>query len=251
MIAMVLFERGRSAAGGALLAYAIASKLYPGLLVLYLLLRGEWRPVVSTAVFGIAIVGVATADFGVGPYAAFLAHMPKLLSGEAFPAFRNPAAIAINESIPGLVFKLQLFGVPHMGFAASRAVGWIYTIIAVAIVARLALRPVAPGREPLAWIAILIVATMRSPFLPTYAPFPSLWLATLLAALTWGRSGVFTMTLVAWLVLAFTFGTAGAPPTVNAIWTFGHTIAAFVLVGMVLRAGVLSPTPKRVENVLV
>ena len=114
MIAMVLFERGRHAAGGVILAYAIASKLYPGLLVLYLLLRGDWKPVAWTAVFGIAIVGIAAADFGIGPYAAFLAHMPKLLSGEAFPAFRNPAAIAINESIPGLVFKLQLFGGPAL-----------------------------------------------------------------------------------------------------------------------------------------
>ena len=235
MIAMVLFERGRYAAGGGLLAYAIVSKMYPGLLLLYLLLRRDWRPVVWTVVCAIAIVGIATADFGIGPYAAFARHLPKLLSGEAFPAFRNPIAIAINESVPGLVFKLQLFGVPHMGFAASRAIGWIYTIIAVALVARFARRPVAAGREPLAWIAILIVATMRSPFLPTYAPFPSLWLATLLAALTWGRSGVFTTTLVAWGVLAFTFGTAGAPPTVNAIWTFTHTIAAFVLVAIVLR----------------
>ena len=251
MIAMVLFERGRHAAGGAILAYAIVSKLYPGLLILYLLLRGEWKPVVWTAALGIVIVGIATADFGVGPYAAFLAHMPKLLSGEAFPAFRNPAAIAVNESIPGLVFKLQLFGVPNMGFAVSKAIGWIYTIIAIAIVARLARRPLAAGREPLAWIAILIVATMRSPFLPTYAPFPSLWLATLLAALTWGRSGIFTTTVVAWVVLAFTFGTAAVPPAVNAIWTFAHTVAAFVLVAIVLKMGVLGPTTQRVENVVV
>jgi hypothetical protein len=235
MMAMVLFERGRHAAGGVILAYTIASKLYPGLLVLYLLLRGEWKPVMWTAVFGIAIVGVAAADFGLGPYAAFVAHMPKLLSGEAFPAFRNPAAIAVNESIPGLVFKLQLFGGPSMGFAASKVIGWIYTLVAIVIVATLARRPLAAGREPLAWIAILIVATMRSPFLPTYAPFPSLWLATLLAALTWGRSGRFITILVAWVVLAFTFGTGAVAPQVNAIWTFAHTVAAFVLVAIVLQ----------------
>jgi hypothetical protein len=240
MVAMVLFERGRYAAGGALLAYTIVSKLYPGLLLFYLLLRRDWRAVVWTSVFAIAIVVVTIADFGVTPYVAFARHMPKLLSGEAFPAFRNPAAIAINESIPGLAFKLQLFGVPHMGFAASKALGWIYTVVAVALVARLALRPLAPGREPLAWLAILILATMRSPFLPTYAPFPSLWLATLLAALTWGRSRDFTTSVVAWSVLSFTFGTAGAPPVVNAIWTFVHTVAAFVLLAIVMR---LAPAP--------
>jgi len=235
MIAMALFERQRHAAGGVLLAYAVVSKLYPGLLVLYLLLRRDWRAVAWTALFSSAFVAISVADFGLGPYVSFVTHMPKLLSGEAFPAFRNPAAIAINESIPGLVFKLHLLGVANMGFTASKVVGWIYTVIAVVLTARLALRPAATGREPLAWIAILILATMRSPFLPTYAPFPSLWLATLLAALTWGRSGIFMTSVAAWVVLAFTFGTGGASPAVNAIWTFAHTIAAFVLVGLALR----------------
>ena len=244
MIAMVLFERGRHAAGGLVLAYAIVSKLYPGLLILYLLLRRDWRPVAWTAAFAIAFVAVTLADFGIGPYVAFAEHLPKLLSGEAFPAFRNPAAMAINESIPGLVFKLKLFGVPYMGFAASRALGWIYTVVALALVARLALRPTAAGREPLAWITILILGTMRSPFLPTYAPFPSLWLATLLAALMWDHSALFVTAVVSWGVLTFTFGTGGVPPQVNAIWTFAHTIAAFVLVGVALR---VLPAPLPVD----
>jgi hypothetical protein len=241
MVAMVLFERQRHAAGGVLLAYAVVSKLYPGLLVLYLILRRDWRSVAWIAVFSIAFVIISIADFGIGPYFSFATHMPKLLSGEAFPAFRNPVAIAINESIPGLVFKLDLFGVPQMGFAASKVVGWIYTVIAVVLTARLALQPVAAGREPLVWIAILILATMRSPFLPTYAPFPSMWLATLLTALTWGRSRICITAAVAWVVLAFTFGTGGAPPAVNAIWTFAHTLAAFVLVALVLR---VTPAPR-------
>jgi alpha-1,2-mannosyltransferase len=241
MIAMVLFERKRHAAGGVLLAYAVVSKLYPGLLVLYLLLRRDWRAVAWSAIFSIAFVVISIADFGIGPYFSFATHMPKLLSGEAFPALRNPVAIAINESIPGLVFKLHLFGVPQMGFAASRMVGWVYTVIAVVLTARLALQPVAAGREPLAWIAILILATMRSPFLPTYAPFPSMWAATLLTALTWGRSGICITAAAAWVVLAFTFGTGGAPPPVNAIWTFAHTIAAFVLVALVFR---VTPAPR-------
>ena len=173
--------------------------------------------------------------------------MPKLLSGEAFPAFRNPAAIAINESIPGLPFKLQLFGMPHMGFAASKVLGWIYTVVVIALVVRLALRPVTMEREPLVWLSILILATMRSPFLPTYAPFPSLWLATLLAALTWGQSGAFTITVVAWIVLAFSFGTGGAPPPVNALWTFAHTVAAFVLLGVAFRI-MRSPLPSGVAD---
>jgi hypothetical protein len=91
---------------------------------------------------------------------------------------------------------------------------------------------------------------MRSPFLPTYAPFPSLWLATLLAALSWGRSRLFTMSVVLWCVLTFTLGTGGAPPVVNAIWTFMHTIAAFVLVAMAMRvAGAPVPGPSTRRSV--
>jgi hypothetical protein len=254
MLAMVLFERGRHAAGGTLLAYAVVSKLYPGLLVFYLLLRRDWRAVAWTAAVSTVIVAVTMVDFGIAPYLTFLSHLPKLLSGEAFPAFRNPNAIAINESIPGLAFKLQLFGVPHMGFTASKILGWIYTVVVVVLVTRLARRPVAKGREPLVWIVILTLATMRSPFLPVYAPFPSLWLATLLAALTWGRSRLFTMSVVSWCVLAFTLGSGGAPPVVNAIWTFVHTIAAFVLVALAMRvvaAPVLADTAHHGKRVLV
>jgi alpha-1,2-mannosyltransferase len=89
--------------------------------------------------------------------------------------------------------------------------GWIYTVVVLVLVVRLARRPADEGREPLVWIVILTLATMRSPFLPAYAPFPSLWLATLLAALTWGRSRRFTTSVVLWGVLAFTFGSGGAP----------------------------------------
>jgi hypothetical protein len=41
--------------------------------------------------------------------------------------------------------------------------------------------------------------------------------------------------IVAFTALAFTFGTGGAPPVVNAIRTFVHTIAAFVLVAIAMR----------------
>ena len=53
---------------------------------------------------------------GWAPYQAFLRHLPGLLSGEAFPAFDNPNAIAKNYSVPGMVFKLGLFGLPGASF---------------------------------------------------------------------------------------------------------------------------------------
>jgi hypothetical protein len=105
-------------ARGALLAYATVSKLYPGMLVVYLLARRQWRAAAWTAAFSGVIVLLSLLDTGWAPYAAFLEHLPRVLGGEAFAAFRNPAAVAINLSIPGIVFKLKLFGVA--GWASAR-----------------------------------------------------------------------------------------------------------------------------------
>ena len=192
-------------------------------------------PIGWTAAWGVALLGIALADVGTAPFGVFAEHLPRLLSGEAFPAFRNPNAIGVNESIPGLVFKIGLLGGPSLGFGTARVVGWIYTIVVVGATAWLALRRPARGLEPLAWLVILILATMRSPFLPLYAAFPSLWLATLLVAVGWARPMVRATGIAWWTVLALHLGQAYPPPIVQALWTFGHTVAAFALVGLTVR----------------
>ena len=183
MLSMALFERRRIAAGAALLAYAIASKLYPGLLVVHLLVRRQWRALAFTAAFGIALALAALADFGWRPYAGFIDHLPLLLSGEAFPAFRNPRAMAINYGIPGLAFKAKIFGVPGMGFGVAKVLGWIFTVVILWATVKAARRNASEVEKPLVWLAILVLATLRSPFLPqAYGALPPLWLLTLLAA---------------------------------------------------------------------
>jgi hypothetical protein len=234
-LAMYCFDRRAYALGGALLAFAIAGKLYPGAFVLYLLLRREWRAVAWTAVFGIALVGVSVADLGWAPFRAFLHEMPGLMSGEAFSAFRNPNSFAANGSIPGLVFKLKLWGVPYMGYDAMRMVGWGYTLVVVAATAWLARRVEPEGREPVVWLAILVLATMRSPFMATYAFFPVMWLATLVAPLEWRASRPALPMILGWCLLALTFGPGGIPPQWNALWTTIQTGIAFVLVAMAMR----------------
>jgi hypothetical protein len=236
MLAMLLFERRSYAAGGLVLAYVTAAKLYPGVFVLYLILRREWRAVAWTAAFGAALVGLSLAVFGWPPFAAFLEHMPKLMSGEAFPAFRNPLAISVNQSVPGIAMKLRLFGVPGMDFGTMRVVGWVYSLVVIAGVVWLALRVHPNRREPVVWLAILVLATMRSPFLPTYAPFPSMWLATLLAALAWRRGVREAVPAIAcWLVLSIGFGPGGLPLHWNTLWSTVLTVTAFVVVTLAFR----------------
>jgi hypothetical protein len=183
MIAMALMERRREAAGGALLAAVTMAKMYPGLLVLYLIARRQWRAVAWTGGFCILLLALTFADIGWQPFVAFRQQLPGLLSGEAFPAFRNLKAVAVNQSIPGIVFKLKLFGVPGMDFDAMRIVGSVYTLFAAAATILLARRSIPESRRPIAWMIILILATLRSPFLPqSYGSFPSIWFLMLLVA---------------------------------------------------------------------
>jgi hypothetical protein len=147
-------------------------------------------------------------DIGWTPLAAFAAHLPQILGGEAFPGLRAASAIAITESVPGIVFKLGLFGVPGMDFAAAQVVGWIHTVVLVGMTAWLALRRADRRFDPLTWIAILILATLRSPFLPGYGPFPAVWLATLViaAASAGERPALAAVSAALGLLLAFAFG---------------------------------------------
>ena len=202
VLAMLLFEKERWAWGGFVLAFAIASKLYPGLLVPYLLVRRKWRAVGWTAAFGAVIVLVSLLDTGWTPYAAFLRHLPALLSGEAFPAFRNPMASAINFSVPGLAFKLKLFGVPGMGYGVARVLGSASTLAALVLIVRAARGP-EERDDPRTWLSIVLLATLCSPFLPqSYACFPPLWLLTLLAAPAALGGRALAGTLLGWVVLS-------------------------------------------------
>jgi hypothetical protein len=54
----------------------------------------------------------------------------------------------------------------------------------------------------LAWLAILILATLRSPFLPqAYAAFPPLWLLTLFGAVGAPSGRTLWLTLSGWAAL--------------------------------------------------
>ena len=106
-----------------MLAFATASKLYPGLLIVYLLVRRQWRALAWTAGWGAVLTLATLADVGWLQIRAFFEHLPGLLSGEAFPAFRNPAAMAMNFSVPGIGFKLKVLGIGDLSFRHGQGAG--------------------------------------------------------------------------------------------------------------------------------
>ena len=235
MIAMVLLAQRRYAAGGALLAFATVSKLFPGLLLVYLLVRREWRALAWTCGVMAALVVISLLDTGWTPYNAFLDHLPRLLGGEAFPAFRNPGAIAKNYSVPGMALKLQLFGVTGASFGAMKILGWLYTLVVLPITIIVARRTLNREEEPLAWLTILILASLRSPFLPGYAVIPVLWLLTLLAATVAPTVRILCGALLAWLLLNISLPQQGPDPRLMAVIILLPQIVIVMLIVLALR----------------
>ena len=248
MISMVLLTRPRhafgsapahtiaEASGGLLLAYATVSKLFPGMLLVYFLVRRSWRAVAWTTTSIAVLVAVSLFDTGSAPYHAFLAHLPRLLSGESFPAFRAPIAIAKNYSVPGMAFKLHLFGVAGASFAAMRVVGWIYTVVVLAATVLVARRTTTREREPLIWLTLLILASLRSPFLPGYAIIPVLWLLTLLAATVAPTAKTLWLVLLAWAVLNIPLSQAIEDPRLLSVILLLPQAAIVILIVLALRS---------------
>ena len=236
MIAMVLLAQRRYAAGGALLAFVTVSKLFPGLLLIYLLVRRQWRALAWTIGVMAALVAISLLDTGWTPYNAFLDHLPRLLGGEAFPAFRNPGALAKNYSVPGMALKLQLFGIAGASFGAMKIVGWIYTLVILPITIIVARRTLNREEEPLAWLTILILASLRSPFLPGYAVIPVLWLLTLLAATIAPTVRILCGTLLAWLLLNISLPQQGPDPRLMAVIILLPQAVIVILIVLALRS---------------
>jgi alpha-1,2-mannosyltransferase len=236
MIAMVLLAQRRYVAGGALLAFVTMSKLFPGLLLVYLLVRRDWRALAWTTGLIAALIAISLLDTGWAPYNAFLHHLPRLLGGEAFPAFRNPGAIAKNYSVPGMAFKLQLFGVTGASFGAMKIVGWIYTLIVLAATVVVARRTLNREKEPLAWLTILILASLRSPFLPAYAVIPVLWLLTLLAATVAPTVRMLSGVLLAWVMLNVAVPQQGPDPRLISVIILLPQAVIVMLIVLALRS---------------
>ena len=237
-VALLAFERGRHALGGLLLAYAIVGKLFPALLLVYLAIRREWRAVGWTAGWAVILTLVTIADIGWAPFPAFFDHLPRLLSGEAFPMLRAPVTPPNSQSIPGLVLKLPSLGGPDVPFVSLKIAGWIYSAVILWATVRLALRPLAPRVAPLAWLVVLGLAALRSPFIPSYGAFPGAWIAAILLAVCWNDARRWWWIFGLWLTLVpTTAGPAPIPLGVISVFTTIQTVAVLALMAIAVRVG--------------
>jgi alpha-1,2-mannosyltransferase len=190
-VALVLLVTRRVKAGAPILAYVALSKIFPGLLVVYLLLARQWRAVAWTAASGVALLILTVAVLGTRPFADFVHHeLPGISDGHAFPQSERPNNLASNQSIYGLTVRVRFLGASWLDQSLGLKVASIYGLIVLALAAlagwkgRIDLSSPA-GRVLLVQtgLALMSLASFRSPFVGgLYGYVATLWLLTLLVA---------------------------------------------------------------------
>jgi hypothetical protein len=235
---MLAFEVGRDKLGGALLAGAIVTKIFPGLLLLYLAIRRRGRPIVWTVAFAAAYTLAGLLVLGPEPYRAFLEyHLPRIASGEAFSFFlRSDLTLAGNASIYAIPFKLQRLGVPGMSALLASSLMWMYTALLVgATVVAARRRQLTSG--PVVWLALLTLGSLRSPDAPNvYVSASGLWLLTLLAVETRGRAGAVGLLVVGWVCIGVQPPLPDPKATI-ALWMSGQVTMLVLGFWAMLRRG--------------
>ncbi len=175
VLAMVLFDRDRPVAGGALLGFALI-KVFPGVLCAYLLFSRRWRPVAWTAAFFAVYTALAYATAGPKPFHAFVTLVaPQMSSGELWWSWLDLQRLAyvnaINDSVPALLLKLKQIGLaPGIDHQALRLASSAWSVVVV-VCAWVAARRGAQDsrwRQAACWIALLGIASLRSPFVPDH-----------------------------------------------------------------------------------
>jgi hypothetical protein len=188
-LAVVLLWRGRHAIGAPLLAYVAAAKIFPGILVVYLAAARRWKALVLTAAAGVAIVALTAALFGLRPMEDFVRYeLPRISNGEAFP-HTETFAYGVNFTVYGVTVRWRKLGLEWLTRQRGLAIASAYGVAVILLAALTAWRSrpdtdSPPGRLRFVQcvLALVVLAAIRSPFMPWYGFVGPIWLCTLLAA---------------------------------------------------------------------
>jgi len=209
LLGMALLAERRPAWGGALLGFAIVSKLFPGLLLVVLAARRRWRDVGWAIGFCALYAVLGLVFLGWAPFQAFLTYqLPRIASGEAFGFFEREAfSVSRNFAVSGIVTKLNFLGVPGMGHGVASVVGWLYTLVLLWLAWRAGTGRADRLSEVRSWLALLSLGALRSPLAPSaYVVISVLWLLTYLAGEIRGRWQWVVAFVAAWAAIL------GPPP---------------------------------------
>lgn len=195
VLAMVAFDRERPVVGGALLALVTLSKISPGLLGIILLMQRRWRGVLWTVVWGVGLVFATVLVFGMAPVKAFLSYeLPRLSSGEALSFLAWPGEVTMNLAPFSIPFKIQLLGF-DVGdpWVSGRVINQVYTLVVIALAVVVGRRSADRATQAMWWMALLVLASTRSPFAPPYVAVAWTWALSVLVSETSSRWGAWLL----------------------------------------------------------
>lgn len=236
VLGMVALDRGRPVVGGALLGFAILSKLAPGVLGIVLLSQRRWRDAAWIAGFSGLLVVLSLLAHGPDPLVSFATWaLPRIRSGEAFSFLDDDLfSIYTNTGPFGLPFKLQVLGL-DVGdpWVAGRLLASLYTVALVGLAVAAGRRAGSPRDQAVAWMALLVMGALQGPFAPGYAGIALLWATTLLAADVRRWQGALGLVL---LTLMLTVPPVSVPTLPMASYAVTQTLVAIgVPVWLILR----------------
>ncbi|MCG8338650.1 MAG: DUF2029 domain-containing protein [Proteobacteria bacterium] len=212
IISMIAFEKQWNVMGGAILGFAVVAKIWPAVLIAYLVFQRRWKPVLWCSIAMVAYSALAWFIFGSKPYVDFFFYeLPRISSGEAFGFIGwYSQVITINMSVFGIPHKLYALGLlSSLPKLISPYLAWGYTLLILMTVAFFSFRrenlQVSDDQKNLMkvqlWFVLLTLAQLRSPFLPWhYGIVTTLWLLLLLGAQIKGLKGI--VILFCWLGLS-------------------------------------------------
>ena len=188
-LGLVLLWRGSYAIGAPLLAYVAAAKIFPGILIVYLAGARRWKALAATAAAGAAVLALTLFLFGPRPFEDFVGHeLPRISSGEAFPQ-TDTFAYGVNFSVYGITVRWRKLGLDWLTRPRGLAIASAYGMVVILLAALVGWRgrpdletPTGRLRFAQCALALVVLSSMRSPFLPGYGLVGALWLFTLLAA---------------------------------------------------------------------
>ena len=209
-LAMVWIVGGRTRRGAALLAFMIGAKIFPGILGIWLLAARRYAAAAWTAAFAGLYAVITLLWFGPRPFTDFFAHhLPRLASGETFAFLTTPRASMSNLGVFGVPFKLRLAGWAGSeaeAWALARELAWVWTLAIAGLAAYAGWRARPPessadrARLAGAWLGLLALGALRSPFAPPEAYIPLVWALSLRAAAAPRRREV-VLAVVLWIAL--------------------------------------------------
>ena len=242
LLCWVALERRRDDLAGVLLAVATLAKIFPGLLGVLLLVQRRWRAVGFTCLAAAIIGGLSVAVLGLDVWHDFFSyHLPKVQSGEALGFMTGTTReIAFNSAPFGIPHKLAALGFDSWGWDQARLFGNVYTVLLFILAVLAGRKSGSPQHRLSAWMAIVLFASLQSPYAPPFILLTMSVLFLVLVAEVRSRWGTVGFVAIVFVIIG---PMLGSTHETMIVMSFVRMIALYGLCLYLVVRKEVSPTP--------